>query len=236
MKTQVALISLLTLPALASFGADAASATNTASVPAVGGNDALTTSWERPSGVLGTSFVDAYGTYEFVRAPGSTVPIYQAAGFGLNQKVYANNTFGIDAGFDYQYWNNLGHNPQDYYSANAYTLSVTGYLQGRFSPFVTLSGYWDTTSYYGASNVDSTWFAAKFGVEAHLAKGWYVTPAVTVWSRVSADVKESSVYSDWSLETGYWLTNYLGVYASENYRNMNETKESWTTVGLRIRY
>jgi hypothetical protein len=236
MKTQVALISLLTLPAFASFGADAASATNSASVPVVSGNAVSSGISDRPSGVLGTSFVDTYGTYEFARVPGSTVPIYQAFGLGLNQKVYANNTFGIDAGFDYQYWNNLGHNPKDYYSANAYTVSVTGYLQGRFEPFVTLSGYWDTTSYYGASNVDSTWFAAKFGVEAHLAEGWYVTPAVTVWSRVSADERDSSVCSDWSLETGYWVTKYVGVYASENYRNMNTTKESWTTVGLRIRY
>jgi hypothetical protein len=226
MHIKFALIGLLAIPSLALAANDVATVTT---------NDAVTVS-AAANGVLGVNNVYGYGIYEHSTFADSSHYDYKGSGLGINQHVYCNATYGIDAGFNYEYWTDASSAPASYYKCNAYTLSATGYIKAKYSPFVTAAFYRDNSSYLGASNTNSTWFAGRIGVEMHLSDAWYVTPSVNLWQRIHSDDPASSACADFTVETGYWFFNRVCTYANVNYREMNSAEQLWTNFGLRVRY
>ena len=226
MKTQkLALIALLALP----LAAGAATTNDTT---------ASTTS-DTPNGVLGENYAGAFGTYHTYGYPNGSHTDGKSLGLDLNYNLYTGSTFGLDASASYEYARNATSGAENRFCTNAYTASLTGFakVSQRFTPFVTATVYTDSTSGpYDPTNYDSTWFAARIGVETHLVDGWYVTPSVTLWNEFRSDYKASSACADWGIESGYWFTKYTLAYASVNYREMNGTDEAWFGTGIRVHF
>jgi len=188
------------------------------------------------NGTLGVNNVFAYGIYENSQYADGSDADYKGMGLGVNQRLYDNATFGLDAGFTYEYWTDATSDKSGYYKCDAYALSATGYLKAKYAPFVTASLFRDNSSYEGTSNTTSLWCSARIGVEMHLSDAWYVTPSVNLWQRIHADDPASSACVDFTAETGYWFFERICTYANVNYRELNSSEQLWTNVGIRVRY
>jgi hypothetical protein len=131
MKTQIALISLFAIPAMAIA--------------------------QKPAGVLGVDNVYFYGTYESAKAPDGEKSEFANAGIGVSQNMFEGEKFGMDAGLNFEYWENLSDGIGDDYSACNYTGSITGYMKGAVAAPFASAMIWYSDSESGSYSDTSTW-------------------------------------------------------------------------------
>jgi hypothetical protein len=120
MKAQLALASLLLLPALA-----LAEGT--------------------PDGVLETSNISVYGAYDHTAYKGYYSTDYAGGGISWQQKVYSDEKFGVNVGFNYEYWTDCSSWKYDHYTSNVYMPFVTVYAKQSWSRRLRVS-VWDSTT------------------------------------------------------------------------------------------
>jgi hypothetical protein len=210
MKTQLAILGLLAVPCLA-FA-------------------------QKPAGVLGVNNVYAYGMYETMDTPDSGSFDYDGVGLGISQNLFENEKCGMDAGFNFEYWKNVTDKDQYSYISRSYTGSVTGYMKGTFSPFVTAMLNWSNVSGLGYKGYESTWGAVKIGGEWHVAAGWYITPSLTYWGTIDSDDDSSDTEWDYGIETGYWFTERFLGFVNANYSTDDGYDQYWMNLGVAYRY
>ena len=192
----------------------------------------------KPDGVLETDNVMAYGYLDHYSLKGYYSTDYSGFGLGINKSVVGTDKFGVNVGFNYEHIVDNSSYYYDDYENNSYTPSVTAYLKnGMFLPFVTAEYTYSDSSYYDGSHGRTSWIAAVIGVEMHVMPGWYVTPRVTLWDRVHSSVDYGSkTFADFALESGYWLTNRIAVFANANYRNAFGARDEWINFGVRMSF
>ncbi len=213
MKAQLALASLLLLPALA-----LAEGT--------------------PDGVLETSNISVYGAYDHTAYKGYYSTDYAGGGISWQQKVYSDEKFGVNVGFNYEYWTDCSSWKYDHYTSNVYMPFVTVYAkQSWFTPFAGLRlGFYDST-FFGNESQFSSWFAPVLGAEIYMMPGWYVTPSVTIWTRIHSEDKDSeSCSADFAIESGYWITDRISCFGSATFENTSDARMFYYNVGLRLSY
>lgn len=210
MKTQLAILGLLVIPCLA-FA-------------------------QKPAGVLGVSNVYAYGIYETMDTPHNGSYDYEGVGIGFSQNLFEDEQYGMDAGLNYEYWKNITDDNNYSYISRGYTASITGYMKGTVSPFVTAMLNWNDQSGNGYTSYNSTWGAVKIGGEWHVADGWYITPSVTFWGAIESDDDSSETDWDYGIETGYWFTEKLMSFVNANYETKDGYDQLWMTLGVAYHY
>jgi hypothetical protein len=213
MKAQLALASLLLLPALA-----LAEGT--------------------PDGVLETSNISVYGAYDHTAYKGYYSTDYAGGGISWQQKVYSDEKFGVNVGFDYEYWTDCSSWEYDKYTGNSYMPFVTVYAkQSWFTPFAGLRLDITDATYYGDESETSTWFAPVLGAEFYMMPGWYVTPSVAIWTRIHSNDKDGdSCCADFIIESGYWITDRISCFGSATFENTSYAREFYYKAGLRLAY
>jgi hypothetical protein len=191
---------------------------------------------QKPAGVLGVNNVYVYGIYETENAPSDDNSEYGGCGLGISQNLFESEQFGMDAGLNFEYWTNFTND--DYYDYNGrnYTGSITGYMKGKFAPFVTAMLNWNNTSGYHYSGYESTWGAAKLGVECHVVNGFYITPSVTYWSELDSDSGSKSTEWSYCIEAGYWFTDKLLGFVNVNYEKEDGYTIYWYALGAAWHY
>jgi hypothetical protein len=193
---------------------------------------------EKPDGVIGTDYVNAFYTYysDNYGYYNMSDETFNGFGVGVNKNVINGEKYRVDAGMKYYYVHSLDNGDVYDYTQNTIAASGTVFMKGMVSPFVgaTVFYHFSDVDYKGTDSFDdsdTSWVVSgKVGVEIHLMPGLSGTVFVAESHDCDGDYPANS--TQYGFSVAYWFTGRMGLSVGETYISTCHIDEYATTVSL----